>query len=348
MGLAGIYDFPTAIHDNEDTGTRLTNQLLALLAQFDIAASVDASGRLPLKLRGPKLGMPADLTLPPDSPLAKATLLFAALGVRGISSFVEPAPGWDHAERMLSQFGADLTISSEGSGKRIEVAGLQSLKAQQIAVPADPSLAALGAVAASIVPASEILIENVLVNPARTAMLSALVALGARIEAHNLRTVHGEEVADLSVRHEGMKGIALGAQHIGTVIDELPLLAVAAAFAEGETTFHLPPNLPLLDRARLAGLGRGLALCGVKAEAEEETFSVHGTSDVKGGATVVADDDAVMALALLVLGMGAREQVTIADQSVIEKRFPGFVERFENIGASFIRDADAIGEDRGE
>jgi 3-phosphoshikimate 1-carboxyvinyltransferase len=241
---------------------------------------------------------------------------------------------------MLAQFGAALSLQPAATGKRIEVAGLADLKAQQIAVPADPSLAAFAAVAASIVPASEIEIGNVLVNPLRTGILSALVALGARIEARNLRTIHGEEVADLGVRHEGLKGIALGAQHVETLIGDFPLLAVAAAFAEGETTFYLPPHLPMLDRAHLAALARGLGLCGVEAEAEDEMFVVHGGATVKGGVAVDTAEDPLMALAFLVLGMGADQPVTIPDESVIEGRCPGFVERFENIGASFIRSGE--------
>jgi 3-phosphoshikimate 1-carboxyvinyltransferase len=340
MGLAGIYDFSTPIRSHEFTAPRQMSQFLEFLAQFGIEVTNDPAGRQPLLLRGPKLGLPVDLRLPPDAPAMKAASLFAALGIPGTSSFIEAKPGWDHAERMLAQFGATLSLQPAAAGKRIEIAGLADLRAQQIAVPADPSLAAFAAVAASIVPASEIEIGNVLVNPRRTGILSALVALGARIEARNLRTVHGEEVADLGVRHEGLKGIALGAQHVETLIGDFPLLAVAAAFAEGETTFYLPPHLPMLDRAHLAALARGLGLCGVEAEAEDEMFVVHGGATVKGGVAVDTAEDPLMALAFLVLGMGADQPVTIPDESVIEGRCPGFVERFENIGASFIRSGE--------
>lgn len=344
MGLAGIYDFPTLIRGSELAGPRQTSQFLTLLAELGVEATSDPSGRQPLVLRGPKLGIPVDLALPPDAPAMKAALLFAALGVPGRSSFIEPAPGWDHPERMLTQFGATLSSGPAEAGKRIEIDGLTDLKAQQIAVPADPSLAAVGAVAASIVPASEIEIGNVLVNPKRTGVLSALVALGARIEARNLRTLHGEEVADLAVRHDGLKGIALGAQHVAGLIADLPLLAAAAAFAEGDTVFYLPPHLPMLDRASLAALARGLVLCGVDAVAEEEMFAVHGSAAVRGGVAVDTADDPALALAFLVLGMGANEPVTIAGESVVEERCPGFVERFENIGASFIRGNRGEGE----
>ncbi len=340
MGLAGIYDFSTSIRSYELTAPRQMSQFLEFLAQFGIEVANDPSGRQPLVLRGPKLGLPVDLTLPPEVPAMKAASLFAALGIPGTSRFIEAKPGWDHAERMLAQFGAALDLQQTAKGNRIEIAGLADLKAQQIAVPADPLLAAFGAVAASIVPASEIEIGSVLVNPRRTGILSALVALGARIEARNLRTVHGEEVADLEIRHQGLKGIALGAQHVENLVGDLPLLAVAAAFAEGETTFYLPRHLPMLDRAHLAALARGLGLCGVEAQAEDEMFVVHGTANVKGGVAVDTAEDPLMALAFLVLGMGADEPVTIPDESVIEERCPGFVERFENIGASFIRSGE--------
>lgn len=342
MGLAGVYDFPTMVRPNEESGLRRTSELLALLEPFGVSVNGDPS-HPPLLLKGATDPLPAAIALPDDNPAMKAALLFAALGVGGRSRFTGGGDGWDHAERMLRRFGATLEVFGEGNERRIEIDGLVSLRAQQLALPADPSLAALGCVAASIVPASEVEIPNVLVNPARTAILSALVAMGARIEVQNLRTLGDEEVADLSVRQEGLKGIALSAKHVGNIAHELPLLAVAAAFAEGETTFHLPRMLPMLDRARLAATAQYLELNGIEAEAEEEVFVVHGAAEVEGGGRLITDDDAGMALAFLVLGLGAKRQVTIADGSVIEERLPGFVARFENIGASFIHDAEWAG-----
>jgi 3-phosphoshikimate 1-carboxyvinyltransferase len=337
MGLAGIYDFPAIVRFHEQAGQRRIGQFLALLAEFGIIATSDAVAGKEVALHGPRLGRPADLTLPPDGPAMKAGLLLAALGVPARSSFFEPVPGWDHAERMLAQFGVPVRIEATENPRRIEIQGLTEVAAQQIAVPADPSLAAFGAMAASIVPASEIEIGSVLVNPRRTAVLSALVALGARIEVRNLREVHGEQVADLGIRQEGLRGVALGARHVAGVIGELPLLAAAAAFADGDSVFHLPPDLPMLDRAHVAALARGLVHCGIEAVAEEEMLTVKGAGRVKGGVMVDTVEDTAMALAFLGLGMGAEKPVTIPDQSVLEERCPGFVERFENIGASFIR-----------
>jgi 3-phosphoshikimate 1-carboxyvinyltransferase len=297
-------------------------------------------GRLPLSLHGPTAPVPSDVTLPVNAPIAKAALILAALNVPGTTLFTEAMPGSNHAERMLARFGAaTTTMVTENGRQQIEIAGLPALAAQYLSVPGDTMLAATGAVACSIVPGSEVEIEGVLVNPARTALLSALVAMGASIEARNVRDIGGEEVADLTVRHVGLRSIALAPTHTSRMLDELPLLAIAAACAEGETVLNLPPNLPFLRLARHADLARGLVANGVEAEANDDAIVIRGTPVINGGGSAPTTGDALLGIAFLVLGMAANEQVTIDDQSGIEERFPGFVERFENIGASFIQDA---------
>jgi 3-phosphoshikimate 1-carboxyvinyltransferase len=198
-------------------------------------------------------------------------------------------------------------------------------------------MAALAAMAATIVPDSDLRIENVLLNPARTMFLSALVAMGASVEAHGLVIRDGEEVADLVVRHQPLQGVALGAGHVALMLDEIPYLAVAAAFATGDTVLHLPNALPIEASARIAATARGLAANGVFCEATEEAFSITGTGGVRGRGRVITGQDPAVGMAFLVLGMAAREQVTIDDQTGIEERFPGFVELFEKAGASFVR-----------
>jgi 3-phosphoshikimate 1-carboxyvinyltransferase len=338
MGLAGIHNFATDFRGNPELSARPLGDLLAGLEAFGVAVTDPDHGRLPLRLEGPKVAVPAALTLPSGAPGTKAALLLAALGAPGVSSFTEPRPTWNHAERMLSRFGAVIEVTAqEGGAATIEVGGLPQLHARQVVVPADPSLAAYGVVAGCIVPASELHFPSLLVNPARTGLFSVLLAMGADISAHALRSPGNEEVADLVVRHAGLKGIVLAAEDVAPLLDELPLLAVAAASAEGETVLHLPPGLPLTEHGRIAAIARGLRANGVAAEATEEALVIVGMPSVRGGGRVVTGRDPAIAMAFLVLGMAAEEQVTIDDQSGIEERFPGFVERFEEIGAGFVR-----------
>ncbi len=337
MGLTGVYDFPTAFRGDPELSARPFGELLARLKAFGVAVTDPDHGRLPLKLHGPQIAMPVELALPANAPATKAALLLAALSAPGISTFTESQPTWNHTERMLRTFGAAVQTTKTAAGQAIAVTGLPNLRARQIAVPADPSLAALAAVAGSIVPGSEVAVEGVLVNPMRTGLLSALVAMGASIVAHRLREAGGEEVADLTIRHVGLRGITLGHQHVAPLANDLELLAVAAAFAEGETVLHLPPRLPLWEHSRVASIARALQVNGVRCEANEDALTIVGSREVHGGGRVITGRDPGIAIAFLVLGMAARYRVTIDDQSGIEERFPSFTERFEDIGASFVR-----------
>lgn len=337
MGLAGVYDFASHFRGNPELSSRPLGELLSRLEAFGVAVTDVDHGRLPLTLRGPRVAVPMELDLPPDAPATKAALLFAALTAPGISTFTEPRPSWNHAERMLARFGAAVKVSGPETGPTtIEIAGLPQLHARQVTVPADPGLAAYGVVAASIVSGSELSVGSLLVNPTRTGLFSVLLAMGADISATNLRSPGSEEVADLVVRHAGLEGIALAAEDVAPVLDDLPLLAVAAASARGDTVLHLPPGMPLWEQGRIVAIARGLRANGIAAEASEELLRIEGAPTVRGGGRVVTGRDPGIGMAFLVLGMAAEEQVTIDDQSGIEERFPGFVERFENVGASFV------------
>jgi 3-phosphoshikimate 1-carboxyvinyltransferase len=337
MGLCGTSDFETRISGDPGLVTHF-DPLLAGLRRFGTRVWEAENGRLPVGLRGPPVAVPVELELSAGMALTKAGLLFAALHSPGISTFTEIVVQPNHAERMLSAFGARIAIEARPDGSRsIEAGRLPKMRGRKLRIPGDPSLAAIGAIAASIVPNSEIRIVNVLLNPTRTMFLSALVAMGASIEAHDLSIVDGEEVADLVVRHAPLRGVALGDAHVGAMLDEIPYLAVAAACAEGDTVLHLPNALPIEASARIAATARGLAANGVACEASEETFVISGTGEPRGRGRVITGQDPVIGMAFLVLGMAAREQVTIDDQTGIEERFPGFVELFEKAGASFVR-----------
>jgi 3-phosphoshikimate 1-carboxyvinyltransferase len=337
MGLCGTSDFGARLVGDPQPVTHF-DALLAGLLRFGTSVTAAEGGRLPVDLHGPRLAPPIEWRLPADLPAAKPGLLLAALHSPGTSKFIEDVTQPNHPERMLAAFGAKVTMTAgDEAGRTIELGGLPQLRGRTVHVPGDPSMAALAAMAATIVPNSDLRIENVLLNPARTMFLSALVAMGASVEAHGLTIRDGEEVADLAVKHQPLHGVALGAGHVALMLDEIPYLAVAAAFAEGDTVLNLPNALPIEASVRIAATARGLAANGVFCEASEETFIISGTGDVRGRGRVITGQDPAVGMAFLVLGMAAREQVTIDDQTGIEERFPGFVELFEKAGASFVR-----------
>jgi 3-phosphoshikimate 1-carboxyvinyltransferase len=338
MGLVATHAFETHFTGGPALFARSFAGLLGHLRRFGTQVPREERGRLPIALRGAGIALPAALELAPAQRSTRPALLLAALGARGTSTITAP-PGPNHAERLLKTFGADLDVTETGAGETIAVRGLAELRGQDLRVPGDTDLAALAALAASVVPGSELTIGNVLVNPRRTGLLSALVAMGADITARGVHLAGGEEVADLVVRHAGLKGVALAAEHVAPLLDQLPLLAVAAACADGESSFQLPADLPLIEEARIADLCKALRANGVVARTSGGALVVSGGA-VPGGGRVVTDGDPTLGLAFLVLGMVAGDQVTIDDQTCIEERFPGFVDAFENVGASFIRYAD--------
>lgn len=335
LGLVGGHEFRARLTADPEVAARSYGVILDGLRALDCRVEASDRGRLPVTLHGPDVVVPLDLALPAHAPEAKAALLLAALNGRGPSVLTEPGPTWNHTERLLRRFGASVEEADlEDGGRRITLGGQPELRAQPVEVPGDPSLAALGVVAATIVPGSEITIGRVLLNPTRTSVLSALMAMGASIEIHNLGREGEEEVGDLVVRTGALRGVAFAAQHVAPLVADLPLLCAAAAYAEGETVFYLPPNLPLLEQARLAALSQALSANGVRNHVSEETVAVAGAAAAHGGARLDIDDPGI-ALAMLILGMGSRHRVTLSHGSVIEERFPGFVAAFEEIGASF-------------
>jgi len=337
LGLCGTSDFDARVVGNLDAPEQFA-PLFDGLRRYGAAVAESGRGYWHADVRGPVLAPPIRHELPPDAALAKPALLLAALQSPGISSFTEGATLPNHAERMLGAFGAGLSVTPGAeAGRTFELGRFPSIRGRTVRVPGDPSLAALAAVAASVVPGSELRIEQVLLNPARTMFLSALVAMGASVEAHGFASHDGEEVADIAVVHQPLRGITLGAGHVSLMLEEIPYLAVAAAFADGDTVLQLPEDLPAGARARVASAIRGLAANGVFCEADEQTLVIHGTGEVRGGGRVATGQDPAIGMAFLVMGMAAREQVTIDDRTGIEERFPGFVEAFEKAGARFVR-----------
>ena len=310
---------------------RVTEPLMRMGAQFVCAPGE----RLPLTMTGVCPAVPIRYVLPVASAQVKSAVLLAGLNAPGITSVVEAVATRDHSERMLAGFGATLTIEDSPEGRIIAVTGEAELCPQVLTVPGDISSAAFPIVAATIVPGSAVTIRGVGVNPTRDGLLRALAAMGADIVRENERLVGGEPVADLVVRAAPLTGIDVPPEWAASMIDEYPILFVAAAFAHGRTTMRGIEELRVKESDRIAAMAAGLRACGVTVEELPDGLIVEGSGGeaLAGGATVAALLDHRIAMSFAVLGLRAKAAVTVDDAAPIATSFPGFVTLFEALGA---------------
>jgi 3-phosphoshikimate 1-carboxyvinyltransferase len=266
----------------------------------------------------------------------KSALLLAALNTDGVTSVIEPVASRDHTERMLAAFGAGIELESGEDGSRvIRVEGRVNLKPQAITVPGDPSSAAFPIVAALVTEGSDVTVENILLNPTRTGLIVTLVEMGANITIANQRTVGGEEVGDLHVLSSRLTGVTVPPERAPSMIDEYPVLAIAAAFAEGDTLMQGIGEMRVKESDRIAMVAAGLAANGVTAEEGTESLKVHGAASVPGGGTVATRLDHRIAMSFLVLGLASDKPVTVDDATTIATSFPDFRSQMERLGARF-------------
>jgi 3-phosphoshikimate 1-carboxyvinyltransferase len=293
-------------------------------------------GRLPLTLRGALDLVPIVYEPPVASAQLKSAVLLAGLAAPGETSVIEPEPTRDHTERMLRHFGAEVRIEAMGAhGRRVTLKGQPELVPQPIAVPADPSSAAFPLVAALVVPGSELVLEAVMMNPLRTGLLATLSEMGAAIEVLEPRSEGGEEVADLRVRASALHGVEVPPERAPSMIDEYPILAVAAAFAEGTTRMRGLAELKVKESDRLAATAAGLIANGVETQVEGDDLIVHGKGFVPGGGSIATHMDHRIAMAFLVMGLASRKSVAVDDTAFIATSFPDFVGLMRRLGAEF-------------
>ena len=292
-------------------------------------------GRLPLTMTGLCPAVPLRYVLPVASAQVKSAVLLAGLNTPGRTVVVEREATRDHSERMLRAFGADITIEETAEGRAISVTGEAELRPQTIVVPGDISSAAFPIVAALIVPGSRVTLTGVGVNPTRDGLLRVLALMGADIALTNTRDVGGEPVADLVVNASNLTGIEVPPEIAPTMIDEFPILFVAAALADGTTTMRGIAELRVKESDRIAVMAAGLAACGVAVEELPDGLIVHGRGGdpVPGGGTVAARLDHRIAMSFAVLGLRAFDAITVDDAAPIATSFPGFVGLMESLGA---------------
>jgi 3-phosphoshikimate 1-carboxyvinyltransferase len=300
---------------------RVTDPLSATGARF----RTRAGGLLPLAVEGAEDPLPLDYRVPVPSAQVKSACLLAGLCARGVTRVIEAEATRDHTENMLRHFGAVVDVAEEGAGRVIELLGQPELTAAPVIVPGDPSSAAFPAIAACLVPGSAVTLTGVGMNPLRAGIFLTLREMGADITEANRRLEGGEPVADLVIRAAKLRGIEVPAGRAPSMIDEYPVLAVAAAGATGATRMRGLKELRVKESDRLAATAALLAENGVRAEIDGDDLIVHGAGGPPpGGGTVVTHMDHRIAMAALVLGLAAAAPVTVDDGAFIDTSFPGF------------------------
>jgi 3-phosphoshikimate 1-carboxyvinyltransferase len=362
VGIGGLVE-PTQPLDfgNAGTGVRLMMGVVAghpITATFDgdvslrkrpmrrildplvaMGASVEAEaegGRCPIVLQGARATLPIVYETPVASAQIKSAVLLAGLNAPGATTVIERQASRDHTERMLRHFGAEVTVEPAGAdGRRITLIGHPELRPARVVVPGDPSSAAFIMVAALLVPGSDVIIEGVMVNPLRTGLLTTLLEMGGAIELIDRRVEGGEDVADLRVRASPLAGVDVPAARAPSMIDEYPILAVAAACAAGETRMHGLHELRVKESDRLAAIAAGLATAGVDVAVSGDDLTVRGgPGAMRGGGMVATHLDHRIAMAFLVLGLATRQPMTVDDGTMIATSFPNFVPLMHELGAA--------------
>ncbi|PVX30357.1 3-phosphoshikimate 1-carboxyvinyltransferase [Sphingomonas pokkalii] len=333
MGLVSSHPISATFVGDASLSGRPMGRVIEPLGQMGAEISASPGGRLPLMVRGMCPAVPITYTLPVASAQVKSAVLLAGLNTPGVTRVIEPVPTRDHSERMLRGFGAELTVEDGPEGKIISITGEAELKPQHIVVPGDPSSAGFWMVAASIVPGSEITIANVCMNPTRTGLITALRRMGADIAETNARTVGGEPVADLVVRHAPLKAIEVPADLAPSMIDEYPVLFVAAALAEGRTVARGAHELRVKESDRIAAMRAALTAAGVQTEEFEDGLAIHGSAGapLPGGGNVATLLDHRIAMSMTVASLAAAQPIAIDDVAPVATSYPDFFETLESL-----------------
>lgn len=309
---------------------RVTDPLSATGARF----MTREGGRLPMAIQGAVDALPLDYRVPVPSAQVKSAVLLAGLNAPGITRVEEPEATRDHSENMLRHFGATVTVEAAGNGRIVTLMGQPELRAADVVVPGDPSSAAFPMVAALLVPGSKLTIPAVGLNPLRTGLFATLLEMGANIVVRNQRLEGGEPVGDLLVSHSPLRAVDVPAGRAPSMIDEYPVLAVAASMAMGITRMRGLKELRVKESDRLAATAALLTINGVKVEIEGDELIVHGTGKPPAGGGLVATHmDHRIAMAALVLGLVTEQPVTADDAGFIETSFPDFIGLMNGVGA---------------
>jgi 3-phosphoshikimate 1-carboxyvinyltransferase len=336
MGAAAGFPMAATFTGDGSLRGRPMKRVMLPLAQMGAAFSGRSGGRLPLTLQGGNLKA-ISYRLPEPSAQVKSAVLLAGLNADGGAEVIEPEPTRDHTERMLRAFGAQVLVEDREGLRHIVLPGGQALTGTRVRVPGDPSSAAFPLVAALITPGSVVTVEGVLLNDLRTGLFVTLREMGADLTITNAREEGGEQVGDVTARHSTMKGVEVPPERAPSMIDEYPILAIAAAFAEGRTHMTGIGEMRVKESDRIALMAAGLAACGVGVEEEPEAMTVIGSArgnhPVAGGARVITHGDHRIAMSHLIMGLASDASVAVDEPGMIATSFPGFETMMRGLGA---------------
>lgn len=336
MGLLASHDLTATFTGDASLSKRPMGRVIDPLSLMGAEFSSSPGGRLPLTMRGLSPAVPIEYRLPVASAQVKSAVLLAGLNTPGITRVIEPEATRDHSERMLRGFGADLTVEQHSDGTRIiSIRGEAELQPQPILVPGDPSSAAFPLVAALIVPGSDVVITGIGINDTRTGLIKLLQTMGGDIELRNIRAEGGEPVADLHVRASRLHGVENDPADVPSMVDEFPVAFIAAALAEGRSTFRGLEELRVKESDRIAVMAHGLRLIGARVEETADGLVIEGTGGepLAGGGPIETHLDHRIAMSFAVAGLVNRDGVTIDDMRPVATSFPGFVALLNHLGA---------------
>lgn len=331
IGLVASHPVTATFTGDASLSKRPMERVIGPLSKMGASFTASPGGRLPLMVRGICPAVPIEYRLPVASAQVKSAILFAALNTPGITRIIEPVATRDHSERMLAGFGAEISRD----GDVISIRGEAELSPQQIVVPGDPSSAAFPTVAALLIPGSVVTIENVGMNATRNGLYTVLKAMGGDIGFANERIVGGERVADLVVRHSELTGIETSPDIVPSMVDEFPILFIAAALAKGRSVFRGLQELRVKESDRIAVMADGLRAIGVTVEELPDGLIVHGRDGdpFPGGATIAAQLDHRIAMSFAIAGHVSTLPVVIDDISPVATSFPTFETMLAGLGA---------------
>jgi len=330
MGAAAGFPLTATFTGDASLRSRPMNRVLGPLREMGARFEAVEGGRLPATLTGGAIEA-ITYRLPVPSAQVKSAILLAGLGASDTVEVIEPEPTRDHTENMLRAFGATVDVEDRVDGRHIRLPSGQALRGARIEVSGDPSSAAFPLVAALITPGSAVTVEGVLLNPLRVGLIDTLIEMGADLTITHERTSGGERVGDITARHSALRGVDVPPERAPSMIDEYPILAVAAAFAQGATVMRGIGEMRVKESDRIALMAAGLKACGVDVEEEPEGMIVRGGS-VRGGAIVETHGDHRIAMSHLVLGLAAQAPVSVDEPGMIATSFPTFVAMMRGLG----------------
>jgi 3-phosphoshikimate 1-carboxyvinyltransferase len=335
MGVIAGHDMTVKLVGDASLSRRPMGRVLDPLKAMGLEVLEGERETLPLTIRGSGSLMPIEYKLPVPSAQVKSAILIAGLMARGETTVLEAEATRDHTERMLRYLGADVSTKTRGDMTAITVHGDAELQGRDIVVPGDPSSAAFLVAAAVIVPGSEVTVEGVLINETRSGLYTTLREMGADVVFLNERDEGGERVADIRARSTSLKGVTVPAERAPSMVDEYPVLAVVAAFADGETVMQGLAELRVKESDRLTATAGGLAANGITVRVEGDNLIVTGGTSVTGGGVVATHLDHRIAMAFLTLGLATETPVTVDDAGIIATSFKEFTSLMTSLGASF-------------